>query len=139
MNREDCLNEALVIVHQDRNSKYGEPEDNFGDIGSYWTTFLRKKLKVDAEVTPADVAIMSALIKVSRLQNTPDHEDSWIDIAGYAACGVECATEPKAADSFPVLMYCGCPLDLDSLAMGEKDLYCTRCGYHYPWPEKKEN
>ncbi len=95
MKRQQCLDQANEIVHQDRNSEYGEPEDNFRDIGSYWTTFLRKKLKTDARITPADVAVMSALIKVSRLQNTPDHEDSWVDIAGYAACGVECATEKK--------------------------------------------
>lgn len=92
MNRQQCLDRASKIVHHDRNVKYGEPEDNFADIGSYWTTFLRKKLKTDTQITAADVAIMSALIKISRLQNTPTYEDGYVDIAGYAACGVECAT-----------------------------------------------
>jgi hypothetical protein len=96
MKRGECLDQAKEIIHHDRNSEYGEPEDNFADIGSYWTTFLRKKLKTDAQITPAEVAIMSALIKISRLQNTPTYEDGYVDIAGYAACGVECATESGA-------------------------------------------
>lgn len=93
MNRKQCLWQADEIVHTDRSSKYGEPEDNFANIAAYWSTFLRKKLQTAAKITTSDVAIMSALIKVSRIQNTPGHEDSWVDIAGYAACGVECATK----------------------------------------------
>ncbi len=99
MKRKQCLDRAKEIITKDRNSEYGEPEDNFADIGSYWTTFLRKKLKTDAQITPAEVAIMSALIKVSRLQNTPTYEDGYVDIAGYVACGVECATEGGAVMS----------------------------------------
>jgi hypothetical protein len=30
---------------------------------------------------------MNALIKVARLSTNPTHKDSWIDLAGYAACG----------------------------------------------------
>jgi hypothetical protein len=26
--------------------------------------------------------------KVARLVQTPDHLDSWVDVAGYARCGV---------------------------------------------------
>jgi len=29
-------------------------------------------------------------LKVSRLSWRPDNPDSWVDIAGYAACGFEC-------------------------------------------------
>lgn len=94
MNRKQCLRQADIIVHNDRNTEYGEPEDNFGDIGAYWTTFLGKKLKDDAQIEPSDVAAMSALIKFSRIQVNPKKEDHWVDIAGYAACGVECATKP---------------------------------------------
>jgi hypothetical protein len=34
---------------------------------------------------------MLALLKIARLKNSPNHRDSWVDIAGYAACGAECA------------------------------------------------
>jgi len=49
---------------------------------------------IDATVTPVDVAIMSALIKVARLIESPGHRDSWLDLAGYAACGYQCAAVP---------------------------------------------
>jgi hypothetical protein len=38
-----------------------------------------------------DVAIFEIMVKVARLAETPDHFDSWTDIAGYAACGARCA------------------------------------------------
>ncbi|MFN7882545.1 MAG: DUF6378 domain-containing protein [bacterium] len=27
---------------------------------------------------------------MARLKNSPNHRDSWVDLAGYAACGAEC-------------------------------------------------
>jgi hypothetical protein len=95
MKRQECLTLADEIVHNDRNTEYGEPEDNFGDISAYWSTFLRKKLRPGVKITPSDVAAMSILIKMSRIQNNPKKEDHWVDTAGYAACGVECATEKE--------------------------------------------
>lgn len=136
MKRKECLDQANEIVHTDRASQYGEPEDNFADIAAYWTTYLRKKLKADVQITTPDVAIMSALIKVSRIQKTPTQEDSWVDIAGYAACGVQCATEVKEIE--PVQMFCGCPMTGSSIISRTDGLHCSNCGYHYPWPEKKE-
>ena len=32
---------------------------------------------------------MMAWVKISRLCNTLDHEDSWVDLASYAALGGE--------------------------------------------------
>ena len=34
---------------------------------------------------------MMALLKIARVKYNPRHADSWVDIAGYAACGAECA------------------------------------------------
>ena len=42
---------------------------------------------------PHDIAIMIIQVKTSRLMWTPAKRDSWVDIAGYAGCGYECATE----------------------------------------------
>ena len=30
--------------------------------------------------------------KMARLRHDPAHTDSWVDVAGYAACGAEVAT-----------------------------------------------
>ena len=35
---------------------------------------------------------MMALLKIARLMSNPEHADSWIDGAGYLACGGEVAT-----------------------------------------------
>jgi len=79
------LAEAAKIVSQDRNSAYGEPEDNFGRIAALWSAWL------GIQITNVDVAALLLLVKVARLQATPNHVDSWVDIAGYAACGAEVA------------------------------------------------
>lgn len=40
-------------------------------------------------IAPWEVSIFNILLKVARLANMPAHKDSWIDIAGYAACGYD--------------------------------------------------
>lgn len=74
------LDEAKRVVTKDRNADYGDPEDNFRQIAALWAAYKQ------VPFTSADVAIMSALIKVARLAKTPGHHDSCVDIAGYAAC-----------------------------------------------------
>lgn len=83
MNRTELLNKALEIVNGARQENYGSPEQNFARIAAFWTLYLQR------HITPADVAAMMILMKTARLQNNIKHEDSWIDIAGYAANGVE--------------------------------------------------
>jgi len=86
--RQATLDAAIVAV-ADRGLNYGSPEDNFQRIAELWTTHLRNRygLTPHPVLDPHDVALMLVLMKVARLENTPLHSDSWIDIAGYAACG----------------------------------------------------
>lgn len=86
MNRSECLDKAKEIVNGARQENYGSPEKNFANIALYWSVYLSRDIK------PTDVALMMVLMKLARLENKPDHEDSWIDIAGYAANGAELAT-----------------------------------------------
>lgn len=83
MNRSQILDTAKTIVNGARQENYGSPESNFANIARYWSTYLNKKVEA------YDVAAMMVLMKVARLQNKPDHEDSWVDICGYAANGGE--------------------------------------------------
>jgi hypothetical protein len=47
--------------------------------------------------------MIQAAVKLSRLTLSPNHEDSWVDLTGYAACGYECATlEADPLSSAPV-------------------------------------
>lgn len=86
MNRSECLDKAKEIVNGARQKNYGKPEKNFKQIAIYWSIYL------DHDVSATDVALMMVLMKLARLQNKPDHDDSWVDIAGYAANGAELAT-----------------------------------------------
>ena len=79
--RRELLAEASEVVAKDRNSSYGEPEDAFARIAVLWSAYLNKG------VSRTDVAAMMVLMKVARIAHTPEHRDSWLDIAGYAACG----------------------------------------------------
>lgn len=93
----DLLDEAKKIVTGARRQSYGTPEDNFGCIADLWTTFVQRRFRrndknsLDPVVfKPADVAVMMILMKCARLAETPDHRDSTVDIAGYAACLARC-------------------------------------------------
>lgn len=81
--REKTLTKAISCVCGDRERDYGTPEDNFGTIAQLWTTYL------GMYVTPVDVAMMMALLKVARIKNGGGTGDSFVDLAGYAACGAE--------------------------------------------------
>lgn len=85
--RQRVLKEAEKCVCGNREQDYGGPEDNFRKIGDLWSIYLDCNVKIDAY----DVAAMMALLKISRLSNNPEHMDSWVDLAGYAACGGEIA------------------------------------------------
>lgn len=77
------LEEALTAL-KDRQAAYGSPVPNFERIRDLWNAY-----KKGSSFTTVDVAILMALVKVARLMETPSHPDSWVDLAGYAACGRE--------------------------------------------------
>ena len=85
--RKRVLKEAEKCVCGHREQDYGMPEDSFEMIGNLWTVYLDYATKIDAH----DVAAMMALLKIARIAKSPDHMDSWCDLAGYASCGGEIA------------------------------------------------
>lgn len=93
MNRSELLTAAQdAVAHRPRS--YGSPERNFTRIARHWNVYLTGKYGAGRAplLEAVDVAAMMALMKIARLEETPDHIDSWVDLAGYAACGAECAT-----------------------------------------------
>ncbi len=85
--RAELLRDALAAVNDDRNRTYGSPVANFTTTADALTALGFSFQGV--ALTPASVAIMMATLKLARLVNTPGHRDSWVDLAGYAACGFE--------------------------------------------------
>jgi hypothetical protein len=85
MNRGEILQEAARLTAKDRQKTYGDPTVNHCRIADLWTTYLGQ------QITPQQVAICMALVKVARLMET-ETEDSFIDLAAYAAIAGEIAT-----------------------------------------------
>lgn len=85
--RESILDRARDCVCGQREEDYGCPEDSFGRIAALWTAYT------GVEISPANVAVMMALLKIARLRGNGTHIDSWVDLAGYAACGGEIAAK----------------------------------------------
>ena len=84
MNRFQVLAAAEATV-KDREGDYGSPRKNFERIAALWNVILAGKLGHDYEISAADVAMMMVAVKLARLIETPDHDDSAVDLAGYAA------------------------------------------------------
>lgn len=84
------LQRILNIVTGARRQAYGTPEDNFSCIAELWTAYLHRRGVdfTDREqcLSAHDVAVMMILMKCARLAESPNHEDSTLDIGGYAVC-----------------------------------------------------
>lgn len=85
MTRKEILDKAAACVCGQREQDYGSPEDNFASIGELWSVYLGR------HVSAQDVAVMMCLFKIARISTGTATDDSWIDLAGYAACGGEIA------------------------------------------------
>lgn len=83
--RTKILVKADQIIRGDRAQEYGDAKESFTRIAILWGAIL------GVDISEADVARMMIALKISRLQKTADHADSWVDIAGYAALGGEVA------------------------------------------------
>lgn len=80
---ESILQKAEALIHGQRAEDYGDAKESFDRIAKLWSAYMGQ------EFDPRDVAILMILLKTSRLKTTMDHEDSWCDIAGYAALAAD--------------------------------------------------
>lgn len=69
----------------DREHSYGDPSEFFERVASLWSSVL------NTEIGANDVPLCLAAFKLARLATNPEHLDSWVDLAGYAAIGGESA------------------------------------------------
>lgn len=83
--REQVLAAARDAVCGHRATDYGTPEDNFGAIAVLWSMYK------NTQFSATDVAMMMALLKIARIKTGTATTDSFVDLAGYAACAAECA------------------------------------------------
>ena len=81
--RQQLLDQASTLINGDRNNQYGPPTQDFTRTAEMWQAYLGIPIKAH------DVAALMCLLKLSRISWQADKADSWIDLAGYAACGYE--------------------------------------------------
>lgn len=92
MKRDEILDEAKHLVNGPRAKDYGEAYDNHERVAKLWSSVL------NINVSVSQVYMCLLLLKVARLVVTPNHKDSWIDIAGYASLGGEVDEKRKQSD-----------------------------------------
>ena len=96
LTRAEILDKAKACVCGKRQEDYGTPENNFRFIAELWAAYLSRVCVSQGSlvvIAPKDVAMMMALLKIARIGSSLEDgtADSYIDLAGYAACGGECA------------------------------------------------
>jgi hypothetical protein len=75
---ETMLRQA-ASVFADRANQYGEPRAFFVALAKRWS------LTLGCDVTPAEVVRCMIDVKLERLGHNPNHQDSIVDVAGFAA------------------------------------------------------
>ncbi len=83
MNRGKILDEAKRLTATDRNEIYGDPYTNHKRIADLWSVYL------ETEISPSQVALCLSLVKIARLIESPNHLDSYIDLAASSAIAGE--------------------------------------------------
>ncbi len=91
MTRAEILAEAKRCVCGEREQDYGTPENNFTLVSKLWEAYTGHSFSAK------DVAIMMALLKIARIK-TGIKADSFVDLAGYAACAGEIAAKEQVTE-----------------------------------------
>lgn len=71
------LEKANEIINGDRQKDYGSATETHERVAAIWSQILGK------QVSAEQVVLCMVGLKMARLCKNIDHEDSWMDIAGY--------------------------------------------------------
>ena len=69
----------VAQIVTERGTQYGDAAGNMAAIAARWSATLGR------EITPAQVVLCLLDLKLARLAHDPTHEDSAVDVCGYAA------------------------------------------------------
>lgn len=96
--------DAAGALTAERGSVYGHPQEDFGRV-----VHMAEPLAQCKDAVLRHVLYM-IIVKICRLIVTPNHEDSWLDIVGYARTAAMILDRRGAADLKPIYR----PEDLDA-------------------------
>lgn len=88
LTRDEVLNAALAIEARQAGT-YGKAERSFETIADLWNGYLSSVFGFGIALTPSDIAVMMALMKVARISSGVYHADNFVDAANYLALASE--------------------------------------------------
>jgi hypothetical protein len=88
MDADDIMAEASCLLHDSRQETYGSFWENHRRIGVMWGEMLQ----LEEPIPPDMVAVMMAIVKLSRIANDSTHTDNYIDAVAYLSGAGELAT-----------------------------------------------
>ena len=83
------LEEAAEIIWGDRERTHGDPARNLRAIAAIWTGLLAAKLG-EQRITPQEVCLLMAGLKLARASHRPSHREHAVDTCGYMALLERC-------------------------------------------------
>lgn len=89
MRSADILAQASKLVSGDRQKTHGDKLQNHQNIARLWSAYLRNRSNPAQDISALDVALMMALLKISRTQLGDQNPDDYVDGAGYMAIAGE--------------------------------------------------
>ena len=100
MKASELLQHTASLVGGQRAEDYGDKTVNHQRIAQLWDDWLSNSRVREGQpgmITAYDVAMMMLLVKVARLMHSPGHQDSHVDIAGYASILEEIASKERGS------------------------------------------
>lgn len=88
--RQHILKSAGDLIDGDRAKDYGDAYVMHARIASGWSQIF------GVEVKPHQVALAMSWLKISRLVESPDHTDSYVDLVAYGALAGEIRSRDSA-------------------------------------------
>lgn len=85
MRAADLLAQASELVSQTRAATHGDAHANHWNIARLWNAFLSIRPEPAVPLSPRDVTMMMALLKIARTQLGDYNSDDYVDAAGYIA------------------------------------------------------
>lgn len=93
MKADEICNTAARLVSGERERTHGDKVLNHQHIAAMWNGYLWDVLKRD--LTPKDVALMMACLKVARTKLGAFNADDFVDLCGYGSVAGEIAARTK--------------------------------------------
>jgi hypothetical protein len=83
----NILELAAALIDGDRDAQHGDRLECHTNIARQWTAYL------GVQITPVDVALMMALLKIARTKSGELNNDCFVDGCGYIALAGELSTK----------------------------------------------